>query len=137
MQNKNKEIKQNIIFISEARGCSIAKMCICVYLVTISRPPIGQKGNVFTGLLRMTVCSHSQRTCANVQIILPPCRVCPRATFLGARAPLGIARRKKKDRNNGVWQSGISKSLAEYVQRRVCFVNVQSSLRLSSFLRLS
>ena len=95
MQNKNKEIKQNIIFISEARGCSIAKMCICVYLVTISRPPIGQKGNVFTGLLRMTVCSHSQRTCANVQIILPPCRVCPRATFLGARAPLGIARKKK------------------------------------------
>ena len=27
-----------------------------------------------------------------------------------------------------VYGSGISKSLAEYVQRRVCFVNVQSSL---------
>ena len=26
------------------------------------------------------------------------------------------------------WQSGISKSLAEYIQRLVCFVNVQSSL---------
>ena len=34
----------------------------------------------------------------------------------------------KNARNGGVWQSGISKSLAEYVQRRVCFVNVQSSL---------
>ena len=35
---------------------------------------------------------------------------------------------KKNDRNGGIWKSGISKSLAEYVQRRVCFVNVQSSL---------
>ena len=35
---------------------------------------------------------------------------------------------KKNDRNGGVWQSGISKSLAEYVQRCVCFVNVQSFL---------
>ena len=34
----------------------------------------------------------------------------------------------KNDRNGGIWQSGISKSLAEYVQRPVCFVNVQSSL---------
>ena len=34
----------------------------------------------------------------------------------------------KNYRNGGVWQSGISKSLAEYVQRPVCFVNVQSSL---------
>ena len=34
----------------------------------------------------------------------------------------------KNDCNGGVWQSGISKSLAEYVQRLVCFVNVQSSL---------
>ena len=34
----------------------------------------------------------------------------------------------KNDRNGGVWQSGISKSLAEYVQDPVCFVNVQSSL---------
>ena len=35
---------------------------------------------------------------------------------------------KKNDRNGGIWQSGISKSLAEYVQRSVCFVNAQSSL---------
>ena len=34
----------------------------------------------------------------------------------------------KNDRNSSIWQSGISKSLEEYVQRRVCFVNVQSSL---------
>ena len=34
----------------------------------------------------------------------------------------------KDDRNGGIWQSGISKSLVEYVQRPVCFVNVQSSL---------
>ena len=34
----------------------------------------------------------------------------------------------KNDRNGGIWQSGISKSLEEYVQLRVCFVNVQSSL---------
>ena len=35
---------------------------------------------------------------------------------------------QKNDRNGGIWQSGISKSLAEYVQRPVCFVHVQSSL---------
>ena len=35
---------------------------------------------------------------------------------------------KKNDGNGGIWQSGISKFLAEYVQRPVCFVNVQSSL---------
>ena len=35
---------------------------------------------------------------------------------------------RKNDRNGGIWQSGISKSLAEYVQRPVCFINVQSSL---------
>ena len=34
----------------------------------------------------------------------------------------------KNDRNGGIWQSGILKSLEEYVQRHVCFVNVQSSL---------
>ena len=34
----------------------------------------------------------------------------------------------KNDRNGGIWQSGISKSLAEYVQRPVWFDNVQSSL---------
>ena len=34
----------------------------------------------------------------------------------------------KNDRNGGLWQSRISKSLAEYVQRPVWFVNVQSSL---------
>ena len=34
----------------------------------------------------------------------------------------------KNDRNGGIWQSGISKSLTEYVQRPVCFVNVLSSL---------
>ena len=34
----------------------------------------------------------------------------------------------KNDRNGGIWQSGISKSLAEYFQRHVRFVNVQSSL---------
>ena len=34
----------------------------------------------------------------------------------------------KNYRNGGIWQSGISKSLSEYVQRPVCFVNVQSSL---------
>ena len=36
--------------------------------------------------------------------------------------------RLKNYRNGGVWQSGILKSLAEYVQCCVCFVNVQSSL---------
>ena len=36
--------------------------------------------------------------------------------------------REKNDRNGGIWKSGISKSLAEYVQRPVCFVHVQSSL---------
>ena len=35
----------------------------------------------------------------------------------------------KNDRNSGIRHSGISKSLAEYVQRPVCFVNVQSSLQ--------
>ena len=39
-----------------------------------------------------------------------------------------IIAQRKNDRNGGIWQSGISKSLAEYVQRPVCFVNVQSSL---------
>ena len=34
----------------------------------------------------------------------------------------------KNDRNGSIWQSGILISLAEYVQRPVCFVNVQSSL---------
>ena len=34
----------------------------------------------------------------------------------------------KNDRNSGIWQSGITKSLEEYVKRYVCFVNVQSSL---------
>ena len=34
----------------------------------------------------------------------------------------------KNDRNGGIWQSRISKSLVEYVQGRVCFVNVQLSL---------
>ena len=34
----------------------------------------------------------------------------------------------KNDRNSGIWQSGISKSRAEYVQPPVCLVNVQSSL---------
>ena len=34
----------------------------------------------------------------------------------------------KNDHNGGVWQSGISKSLAEYIQHRVCLVIVQSSL---------
>ena len=31
----------------------------------------------------------------------------------------------KNDRNGGIWQSRISKSLVEYVQGRVCFVKVQ------------
>ena len=44
--------------------------------------------------------------------------------LIGARATA----LPKNDRNGGVWQSGISKSLAEYVQRPVCFVNVQLSL---------
>ena len=35
---------------------------------------------------------------------------------------------RKNDRNGGVWQSGILKSLSEYVQGPVCFLNVQSSL---------
>ena len=34
----------------------------------------------------------------------------------------------KNDRNGGIWQRGISKSLAEYVQLPVRFINVQSSL---------
>ena len=34
----------------------------------------------------------------------------------------------KNDRNGSKWQSGISKSLAEYFQRPVCFINVQTSL---------
>ena len=33
--------------------------------------------------------------------------------------------KEKNDRNGGVWQSGISKSLAEYVQHRVRLVIVQ------------
>ena len=36
--------------------------------------------------------------------------------------------REKNDHNGGIWQSGISESLAEYAQRLVCFVNVQLSL---------
>ena len=39
-----------------------------------------------------------------------------------------IRQQRKNERNSDIWQGGISKSLAEYVQRRVCFVNVQSSL---------
>ena len=35
---------------------------------------------------------------------------------------------KKNDRNGGIWPSGISKSLAEYVKYCVCYLNVQSSL---------
>ena len=35
---------------------------------------------------------------------------------------------RKNDRNGGIWQSGILKSLAEYVQHRVCLVIVQLSL---------
>ena len=35
---------------------------------------------------------------------------------------------RKNYRNDGIWQSGISKSLAEYVKGCVCFINVQSSL---------
>ena len=34
----------------------------------------------------------------------------------------------KNARNGGIWQSRILKSLAEYVQHCVCFVNVQLSL---------
>ena len=34
----------------------------------------------------------------------------------------------KNDRKGGLWQSEISKFRAEYVQRPVCCVNVQSSL---------
>ena len=34
----------------------------------------------------------------------------------------------KNDRNGSIWQSGISKSLAEYVQRPVCFVKMSSFL---------
>ena len=37
----------------------------------------------------------------------------------------------KNDHNGGIWQSGISKSLVEYVQHRVCFVNVHSSFHLN------
>ena len=39
-----------------------------------------------------------------------------------------LGNKDKNDPNGGIWQSGISKSLAEYVQRPVSFVNVQSSL---------
>ena len=39
----------------------------------------------------------------------------------------------KNDRNGGIWQSGISKSLAEYAQRPVCFVHVQLSLHENVF----
>ena len=35
---------------------------------------------------------------------------------------------RKNDRNGSIWQSEISKSLAEYFKCCVCFVNVQSSL---------
>ena len=38
------------------------------------------------------------------------------------------AKRNKNDCNGGKWQSGISKSLEEYVQHHVCFGNVKSSL---------
>ena len=33
---------------------------------------------------------------------------------------LAMANQKKDDRNGGVWQSGILKSLAEYEQCRLC-----------------
>ena len=39
-----------------------------------------------------------------------------------------LPRISKNDHNGGKWQSGISKSLAEYVQHHVCFANVLSSL---------
>ena len=39
-----------------------------------------------------------------------------------SRSWLFFARKKKNNRNGGIWQSGISKSLAEYVQRPLCFV---------------
>ena len=42
--------------------------------------------------------------------------------------PLRFGILEKNDRNGGIWQSGISKSLAKYVERPVCFINVQSSL---------
>ena len=35
---------------------------------------------------------------------------------------------QKNDRNGGIWQRGISESLAEHVQRCVGFVNIHSSL---------
>ena len=42
---------------------------------------------------------------------------------------------RKNDRNGGISPSGISKSLAEYVQHPVCFINVQTSfMKISSFL---
>ena len=34
-----------------------------------------------------------------------------------------LQEKEKNDRNGGIWQSGISKSLAENVQHRVFFVN--------------
>ena len=39
-----------------------------------------------------------------------------------------LGNKDKNDPNGGIWQSGISKSLAEYVQCPVSFVNVQLSL---------
>ena len=44
------------------------------------------------------------------------------------RQKFNISLRNKNDRNGGIWHSGISKSLGEYVQRHVRFFNVQSSL---------
>ena len=48
--------------------------------------------------------------------------------FIKVRPPSTHKNKDINDRNGGIWQSGISKSLAEYVQRPACFVNVQSSL---------
>ena len=44
------------------------------------------------------------------------------------RQKFNISLRNKNDRNGGIWHSGISKSLGEYVQQHVRFFNVQSSL---------
>ena len=44
---------------------------------------------------------------------------------------------EKNDRNGGIWQSGISKSLAEYVQHHVCLIIVLFSrlcMKMSSIL---
>ena len=64
------------------------------------------------------------KKCKLLDFILSKCT----GTIMCSLGASPHTRRNENDRNGGIWQSRISISLAVYVQRRVCFVNVQSSL---------